>query len=457
MVDPRPGVWRGRAELCLQLLPGTDLALALALAGLLLQKLRDDGETPVAGAADLDLLDQACAKMPPSRAAAICGLPEASIHGLSKLLAAHRPVALLHGVSLEHQRHGLRTLRVLHALPALSRDLGRPGGMLLLPEPIPAMSPRDLAPRPRRVADASISRERFPLFEELLGEAQLGALPDAVLHERPYPMKALIVAGSNPRVTGPGGRRLREALKRLELLVVVDPMLSRSAAMAHVVLPTTFFPEASEALGRGRAMALRKGWLPAPPGVVSDFEVCRLLARAFGLGRYFPWRSLTESLAAGHQMLPPGAGRGLPGGRLSLAHPIFERLGLDPTLRWEPLGELGEWDAWLVCGARETTYINSQLHGLARASLRMPRPLLRAHPELLSTRKVAPGQAVRVWSAHGEAFLVAAADDSLDPRVVYAPHGFPYAELNSLTDPQDLDPMSGFPALRRIPCRIGPA
>ena len=98
------------------------------------------------------------------------------------------------------------------------------------PEPVP---PRPTA-RPIGAAD-------LPLYEIYNRQAQGMLFSRAILDDAPYPLRALVLFGSNPLVTSPDGGRMAEAARRLELLVTVDPFLSESARQSHYVLPSATF------------------------------------------------------------------------------------------------------------------------------------------------------------------------------------------------------------------------
>ncbi len=86
--------------------------------------------------------------------------------------------------------------------------------------------------------------------------------------------KALLVFGSNPVVSAPRARRVEARLKSLDLLVVADFVLSETAAIADVVLPTAQWAEEEGTMTNLEGRVIRRQALrEPPPGVWTDLEV----------------------------------------------------------------------------------------------------------------------------------------------------------------------------------------
>ena len=90
-------------------------------------------------------------------------------------------------------------------------------------------------------AKPAIGQNEYPLFHKSTGHAQANLYTDAILEGRPYPIKALVIVGSNPVLTWPNAKRVQEALAKLEFLAVMDPFMTQTAKLAHLVLPSATF------------------------------------------------------------------------------------------------------------------------------------------------------------------------------------------------------------------------
>ena len=144
-----------------------------------------------------------------------------------------------------------------------------------------------------------------------------GVLADEILTPGPRQVRALFVTGGNPLMTMPNAGRLREALRALDLLVVVDLMLTETASEAHWVLPASAPLERADLpfifpllLGMQRRPYLQatRPVVP-PPGEARDEATIYLdLARACGIGLWGS-KAATAALAAWRALSP---GPGLP-------------------------------------------------------------------------------------------------------------------------------------------------
>jgi assimilatory nitrate reductase catalytic subunit len=101
-------------------------------------------------------------------------------------------------------------------------------------------------------------------------------------------ISALLVLGSNLLISAPAVDQLRERLLALDMLVVCDPFLSETAAIADVVLPTTQWAEEEGTMTNleGRIL-LRRRMVEPLAGVWSDSDILKGLADRLGRGGYF--------------------------------------------------------------------------------------------------------------------------------------------------------------------------
>jgi len=445
--------------------PGTDGALALGLVHVLvaeelLDRARVERET-----LGFEALAALAAEYPPARTATLTGIPEAQVLRVARLLGRETPTGIWPGLGVEHHENGVQTVRALSALEALCRREGDPEiRQDLTPVravgpgvPLPALprlrTPQPVPPAPRA---APVGADEHPLFETFNREAQGNLLARAILHDRPYPVRALVLVASNPLVTSPGSAELRRAAEALELLVSVDPFLTASGRRAHVVLPAATFAEAE-----GVAPPQHQAW--------PDWRVVFELARAMGLGSWFPWRTWEEAQAAPRVAVPvapelaPGFDEGIapprvgtPSGKVELASTLLARAGLPALPGWIPpsVRPSAEYPLLLVTGPRTRAYINSQFRQVARIRLLDPEPLARAHPEAARAAGLQDGERIRIVSPGGQVSMRLAVTTDVRPDVVVLPAGWEEANANLLVPGEPLDPISGFPAFRSGVCRL---
>jgi anaerobic selenocysteine-containing dehydrogenase len=206
-------------------MPGSDAALALGLLHVVLTEGKEDRQFVGEHTVDLEANRRRILEFPPSRAAAITGLPEESIVGLGKRLAKTRPTGIRIGI----QRHGGGGMaaRTIMCIPGVTGDWRYPGGGVhydtrgFFGVNWAALWRYDL--RPRSVRALSMAR---------LGEGLLEL-------DNP-PVKALFVYASNPAASVPHQTKVLRGLARNDLFTVVaEHFMTDTARYADIVLPAS--------------------------------------------------------------------------------------------------------------------------------------------------------------------------------------------------------------------------
>lgn len=468
VVDPRLTPLARRAEVHLRPRPGTDLALALGMLHVLVEEGRvDRGFLPFVHG--LDRLADHLRRYHPREVERLCGVAADDVRRAVRLYA-EGPASILRGVSLDHSPQGVQAHRALACLIALSGNYDRFGGNAYVhPPPL-----EDLRP-PERPGLAEAVAADLPLYQRISGETSATSLVRAVLEDRPYPVRALILDACNPLLTFPNARLVQRALQRLELLVVIDHFLTPTARLAHVALPAAAFPERWELVHYayfGRPLVrLCSPALQAPGDCWPPWRIWAELGRR--LGQSMPWGSDEELLG---QLLRPlgarveaggmelqyeprrerkylGEGFGTPSGKAELWSELLAQHGHDPLPDFHPVREGG---MLLVTGTREPSLTGSQHRNVPTLRDRSKGPGLRVHPEDLRALGLRAGRPVTVRTGVGQLRLTVRPDRSLPRGTAWLPFGWPEANANLLTDDRDRDPISGYPNLRSIPCELEP-
>ena len=472
VVDPIRTELAAAATEHLAVRPGTDGALALGLVNVLVREGLVDRALIAEETVGFEALVALADAYPPGRVSAITGVQEDQLVRTARVLGAETPTGIWTGLGVEHHQNGVQTVRAIAAVEALCRRAGEPEVRQDLTPvhsagtagPLPALPRlRTPEPVPPPVEAPAVGSDEHPLFEMFNREAQGSALARAILEDRPYPVRALVLIASNALVTSPGSEALSRAVERLELVVSVDPFLTASSRRAHVVLPAATFAES-------------EGVVPPQHEAWPDWKVVFELARAMGLGRWFPWKTWAEAEAAPRVPVPAAPGLvpgfdpevaqtrveakvGTPSGKIELASRLLERAGHPPLPEWVPPSRqpTAEFPLLLVTGPRTRAYINSQFRQVARIRLLEPEPVVRVHPDAARIAGVAPGERVAIVSPVGRVELRLAVTTDVRPDVAVMPAGWEEANANLLVDADLRDPISGFPAFRSGICRLEPA
>ncbi len=475
VIDPVRTTLAKEATLYLRVKPGTDGALALGLIHQVISR-RPPGDELRAKLYGLEALAKLAAEYPLERVEQLTTVPRADLERLALLLLDAGPVGVWQGLGVEHHVSGVQTVRAITSLEVLCgrfegndpRSLVTPNAPDFQEQMLPALyRMRTPSPAPPPISERPVGHERFPLFDQYNREAQGELLADAILRDTPYPVRALILWGSNALVTSSGTQEMEAAAEKLDLLVTVDPFFSASAQRSDVVLPACTFAESPDVDADETSVAA-KGLVPVQGNSKPDFTILTELAHACGLGQWFPWQSFAEAMRAPRvewmedpslQPRPRADARaefGTPTGKAEFFSTVLEGAGLEPLPVWTepPEQTSAEFPLRLVTGPRPRARINSQFAQSPSVRARLPEPELLVHPSAAARAGVVHGAKIELISPHGRIQLRAVVTEDVHPECVVMPAGWAEANPNLLISNLVRDPISGFPALRSGVCRL---
>ncbi len=476
VVDPVKTMAAKEATEHLHVRPGTDGALALGLFHLVLAEGTADAAFMREQTVGFEALCALAAQYPPERTSDLTSVPVDQLKRTAKLLAHDGPVGIWQGLGVEHHENGVQTVRAISSLEVLCGRFGRArdprsevspfdgNSGQVLPALYRMRTPEPVPPEPSHRA---IGGEVYPLYEMYNREAQGQSYAQAILEDAPYPLRAMMFVASNGLVTSVDSARMLRAAEKLDFLVTVDPFLTFTAQRSDLVLPSTTFAEAPDVADDDSVSTA--GLVPAQGEAWPDWKIVFELARALGLGAYFPWQSFHEASAAKHvewmrseTLQPRVADTGQPAafgtvsGRVEFESALLKDAGHAALPEWAPPSQTpgDEFPLRLVSGPRPRAYINSQFHQVPSVQARLRRAEALVHPSAAQRFGVEHGATVTVISPLGEVDLLAVVTDDVHPEAVVVPAGFEQANVNRLVGVERRDPVSGFPAFRSGVCRL---
>ena len=275
VIDPRQTDSTDAADVHLQPRPGTDAALALGMASVIVEDGLHDSAFLDAHAHGFDEYRQRLASFPLERVASITGLEPEAIRALARDYARTKPALLIAGFGLQRHSRAGQTMRAVALLPALTGNVGLAGGGWQYAN-LASHCLRPLRLPPEPAAARSIPVSQVARHLETL--------------DRP-PIRAAWIERGNPASQNPASHRLREALARLDLVVVVDQFMTPTAELAHFVLPAkTLFEEEDLVTAYWHPYLQWRAKILSPPGEVRpESEIWRAMCERFGYDTsYFP-------------------------------------------------------------------------------------------------------------------------------------------------------------------------
>ncbi|PRQ06490.1 molybdopterin-containing oxidoreductase family protein [Enhygromyxa salina] len=236
-IDPRRTETAARVGEHLFIRPGTDAWLLLALAHVLFAEGLADEALLRRHGHGLESLRAALVTWTPARAAALTGVPAASIVALARDLAKADGAAVYMSTGVNMGPFGSLAYWITQVLNFATGNLDRRGGSLV---PRGALDLLAFAGRRGRRP----ARSRDGRWRSVFDALPAGALSEEI-DERRDGIRNLIVCAGDPAHSIPGGQ-LRPALERLDTLVCIDLFVSETASRAHYLLPATDMLERSD-------------------------------------------------------------------------------------------------------------------------------------------------------------------------------------------------------------------
>jgi len=294
VVDPRRTATADRADLFLQIRPGTDLALLNGLLHLLVEAGDIDEEFIAAHTEGWEHMPDLLAEYPPGRVAELTGLDEDDIRTAARWIGEAGEWMTLWTMGLNQSTHGTWSTNAICNLHLATGAICRPGsGPFSLTGQPNAMGGREMGymgpglPGQRAVFsadDRAFVEEKWGIAPgSIRAESGAGTI-DMFRRAAAGEIKAVWIICSNPVASVANRRTVIEALETAELVIVQDVYgETATAAYADVVLPATLWVEADGvSVSSDRTMTLVKEIVPAPGEAQPDWLTICQIARAMG-------------------------------------------------------------------------------------------------------------------------------------------------------------------------------
>jgi anaerobic selenocysteine-containing dehydrogenase len=489
VIDPKRIPLAKKAEMFLPIRPGTDGALALALIHVIIKENLYDKDFIEKWTYGFDRLVPHVEPYTPEWAEKITWIPASDIRRLARLYATVESASIFQGTNTQDQTaNGTQNSRAFSILQTITGNINNPGGWVISPR----LSLTGLGLHTERMP---IGADQYPLFYEIWGRrspyGQVVCFPESV----PGVIKALIVTGGNPVVSMPDSNAFREAMKRLDLLVVLDLFMTETAELAHYVLPGCTHLEKNGLAysynvchGIPYLMVRKKAIEPLHESW-SEFRFWKKLACEMGFGELFPWetdeevvelelkssglsyKELTEEKVAGAYYMEKKYGMkeyekkgfSTPSRKIEIYSETFEKAGFDPlpTYREPDQSPMSGSELFktypliLTTGARILYYTHGQHRNIKDLKEKSPNPFAEIHPKTAKKYGIRDGDPMVVESNRGKIKVVAQVTEDILEGIVSIPHGWSgNANVNLLTDVKCREPIMGYPQMKSQLCSI---
>ena len=414
-VDVRETEAAAQSDEVLQLRPGTDTALALALMHVIIAEGLYDRAFVAQHTVGFEALQTHVQAYAPEWAAGITGIPAERIVALARRYATTRPAMIVLGGSSMHKgANSWQAGRAIACLPALTGNLGIPGG---------GFGPRHGSSSHGQALANIAADDRRPPGDYI--PSQMARMTEAFLAGR---MQVLLLFGTNFISSFADSNALAAGLARVGLVVSHDLFMNDTARrFADIVLPGTAWLEELGCKMTNTHLYLMEQALAAPGATRSLTWIVRALADRLGLTDFFPWpteeamiNALLDHPATGHATvaaLRAQGGRGelrvshvahpdlrfsTPSGKVEFYAQRALELGMPPLPVYEALPDTGPHLA-LAQGRTLTHFHSFYDHGRALPTLAKldPEPCVWISPADAAARQIEDGKEIRLLNERG--------------------------------------------------------
>ena len=501
VVDPRETLLAKRADIWLQLRPGTDDALALAMLNVIITEGLEDKTFVKQWTYGFNELAERVSEYTPEWAEPVTWLSAEKIRAAARLFAQVKPSMLEWGCAMEHTPNCFQTIRALLCLPSITGNIDQPGSW--------AFGMMGIAPLPQLFdkvpAEKQKKRLGYDTFKVLSAEgaqlpsAHIPTIFNAIRTGEPYPVRTGLIFGNNALSTYGDVKSVYKTLMSLDYLMVAELYMTPTAELADLVLPVSSWAEVDAVPAvpfYGQNVILAQQKVVQVGECVQDevimTEICRRLGTEFG--QETPEEIYDEMLApklgvSFEELKKRGfiqpefkyrkyeeGGFATPTGKIELYSTRMKEMGYDPLPYYEEPPEspystpvtAEKYPYILITGARIPMFFQSEYRQMPTLRRGRPEPECEIHPETAKTLGLIDGEWVSIETMRGKCRQKVKLFKGIDPRVIHAQHGWWFPEedegpdhgiwrsnANTLTsmDPPYC-PAMGTYQLRALLCRV---
>lgn len=489
VVDPRCTPTTEHAALHLRPIPGTDGALALGMARVMITEDLYDKDYIEKYTYGFEEYKEYVMEFTPEKVEKITGVPAGDMIKAARLFASEKSSAIMTSASpVVHNINGVQNARAIELLSALTGNYGMPGGVMAPGPGRPRMKGAFMNDWMQRVdPDQDLSHDQFPAWRKLIYyETQVTRIADYLEGKGEYPIRTLLAFGMNHHMW-PRPDRIEDAVQNLDFFVNVDMYMNDTCKYADILLPAATSLEREQVEILGPNILYYQPEAIQPMGEVkNDIEILLELSSRMGFSIGDPqihsYEEYLDSLLSptgvtlaelkehpeGMQPKNPAKVRTseqilqvkTPSGKIEFVSQVLESCkkpgheGLPIYRDFREQLPMEEYPLILATGSRKPQLFHSRTYRLPWLANLEGTPVIDIHPEDARKLSLENGEEVVLRTPVGAMELSVNLDSSCLPGVVNVYHGAGKKDINYLVDDKYLDPISGFPGYKSYCCRI---
>lgn len=461
----------------LQLRPSTDVLLLNSMMYTIIDENLQDQAFIDAHTEGYQQLRETVMKFSPEKVESICGIKAGTIKEVARLYANAGTAIIFWGMGISQHVHGTDNARCLISLALLTGQIGRPStGLHPLRGQNNVQGASDVGLIPMMYPDyqpvnADSARQKFEQLWATKLDDKPGLTVVEIMHAiHDGDLHGMYIMGENPAMSDPNLNHAREALAKLEHLVVQDIFFTETCSFADVILPASAFAEKSGTFtNTDRRVQLARQAIEPPGQARQDLWIICELARRIGL--QWNYQSAEDVFEEIREATPSMAG--ITWQRLekedSLTYPLLEEgdpgdpiifdNGVFPTddgkgrfvsAEYIEPDELpdSEYPVVFITGRQLEHWHTGTMTRHSRVLDAIePEPSVFIHPGDLDKLNIDSGNKITIESRRGSIAAVARADTHMQEGVVMMSFAYKEAAANLITN-EALDPFGKIPEFK---------
>lgn len=482
VMDPRGQGLKRHATHMLQFRPGTDVAMLNAIMCVIVEEGLYDQQYIAGFTENWEAMKEHVAGFPPREMSKLCGIEESVLRDVARTFAQAKSAMIFWGMGVSQHIHGTDNSRCLISLALMCGQIGRPGaGLHPLRGQNNVQGASDAGLVPMFLPDyQTVTNDGVrSAFNEIWGSDNIAAekgltvveIMDAV---HAGDIRGMYVLGENPAMSDPDVEHARDALAKLDHLVVQDIFLTETANFADVILPSSAWAEKTGTVTNTNRQVQMGRPAVSPPGEArEDWWITVELAKRLGLAWTYThprevfaemklsmhsldnitWERL-ETTAVTYPSLSEedpgqpivfGDGFPRPEGRARFTPAQVTSPAEVPDAEYPMIMTTGrQLEHWHTGSMTRRSAVLDWAEPEANASL---------HPRTLRRLGLTPGDLMVIETRRGSISIMARADRAVAEDMVFIPFAYVEASANVLTNPV-LDPYGKIPEFKFAACRI---
>ncbi|NNK79309.1 MAG: formate dehydrogenase subunit alpha, partial [Litoreibacter sp.] len=482
VMDPRGQGLKRHAEHMLQFRPGADVSMLNAIMNVIVEENLYDQQYIDGFTENWEAMKAHLAEFTPEKMAPVCGIEAETLRAVARDFATAKAGMIFWGMGISQHIHGTDNSRCLISLALMCGHVGRPGSGL---HPLRGQN------NVQGASDAGLIPMFLPDYQSVTDDGVRSAFTDVwdsgdFSNEKGLTVveimdaihagniKGMYILGENPAMSDPDVDHARDALAKLDHLVVQDIFLTETANYADVILPASAWAEKTGTVTNTNRQVQMGRPAVAPPGEAKeDWWIEVELAKRLGLD----WTYTHPSEIFAEMKLNMGSLDNITWERLEKSAVTYPSLSEDDPgqpivfgdgfpraggrARFTPASIIApdetpdtEYPFVLITGRQlEHWHTGSMTRRATVLDAVEPEANCSMHPRTLRRLGVEPGERVRLSTRRGSVEVMVRSDRAVAEDNVFLPFAYVEAAANILTNAA-LDPYGKIPEFKFSAVRV---